>query len=195
MRRLSGQTLIELLITVSVVTTGLFAAAALVFSNLQLSDRDADEVVAVNLAREGIELAKELRDSNWLAGDPFDQGLANGSDYTATPRWTGGAAEATFSFDFTASTMDDDNTVISQIADAASPGFYANGLVGNTTIWRRLMTFHPICDTAGGESVLDDGEDCAGGPKIGIRIESHLQWQRKGQVFDRVMYDDVYDWR
>ena len=99
MQRLRGQTLIELLITVSVVTTGLFAASALVFSNLQLSDRDADEVVAVNLAREGIELAKEMRDSNWLAGAPFDQGLASGRDYSAAPRWTGGPAEATFTFE------------------------------------------------------------------------------------------------
>ena len=195
MQRLRGQTLIELLITVSVVTTGLFAASALVFSNLQLSDRDADEVVAVNLAREGIELAKEMRDSNWLAGAPFDQGLASGRDYSAAPRWTGGPAEATFTFDFAPRTMDDDGTVITQIADAASPGFYANSLTGTPTPWRRLLTFHPICRTASGESVLNDDEDCASDPKIGIRVESHLQWIRKGQTFDRTMYEDLYDWR
>lgn len=195
MRRASGQTLIELLITVSVVTTGMFAAAALVFSNLQLSDRDADEVVAVNLAREGIELAKQVRDSNWLAGDSFDAGLSSGRDYSATPRWSGGAAESSIVFDFSANVMDDDNALITQSTDPATPGFFANNLTGTPTSWRRLLTFHPICGTASGEIILDDGEDCGGSPKVGVRVESRLQWERKGQTFDRVMYDDLYDWR
>lgn len=195
MRRLPGQTLIELLITVSVVSTGMFAAAALVFSNLQLSDRDADEVVAVNLAREGIELAKEIRDSNWLAGDAFDAGLAAGNDYTATPRWSGNATEGNVIFDFQANNMDDDNAVITKSTDPSTPGFFANNLSGTPTEWRRLLTLHPICRTGAGELILNDGADCGSDPKIGIRVESRLEWQRKGQLFARVMYEDLYDWR
>ncbi|MCI0479767.1 hypothetical protein L0Y59_04435, partial [Candidatus Uhrbacteria bacterium] len=83
-----GQTLIEFLIATAVITTGLFAASTLVFSNLALMDRDSDEIVVINLAREGVEQAKQKRDANWLAGVPFDTGLKSGDDYTATPLWS-----------------------------------------------------------------------------------------------------------
>jgi len=184
-KRRDGQTLIELLFALTVIVTGLFAATTLVFSNLQLSDRDADEVVAVNLAREGIELAKQIRDSNWLAGDPFNQGLGSAGDETATPRWNGGATEQQPVFDFTANAMTDPQTFIRRSANLATPTFFTQSdPAGVDTPWHRLLTFHPICEIS-----------CASSPVIGIRVESRVEWQRKGQTFRRVMYEDLYDWR
>jgi hypothetical protein len=196
MRRLSGQTLIELLIASAVIATGLFAASTLVFSNLRLSDRDADEIVAVNLAREGVELAKGRRDANWLASAAFDLGLEAGGDYSAVPVWTGESGSTFITFDFAPSQMSDEPTIVHRSTNPETPGFLTQrDRFAPATPWRRLLIFHPICDTAGGLVYANDGETCGADSKIGIRVESHVQWVRKGQTFDRVMYEDLFDWR
>ena len=195
----SGQTILELLIAFMVIAVGLFAAATLVFSNLNLVQRDADEVVAVNLAREGIELAKQMRDSNWLDGSPFDLGFSdaplNPLDYTATPVWEGTwiPAMTVPSFLFSANDFTHGNATIVKTAH----GMYANsggGITGTATPFQRLLTFHPICKTEP-ISFVDSGTACpAGVAKIGIRVESHVRWARKG-ASTLTMYDDLYDWR
>ncbi|MFA5935690.1 MAG: hypothetical protein WC787_02465 [Patescibacteria group bacterium] len=194
--RLPGQTLIELLIASAVIVTGLFAASSLVFSNLQLSDRDADEVVAVNLAREGVELAKQVRDSNWLGGLSFDQGLRTGTDYSATPRWNGSAAVQSVVFDFTANDINATQAIVRRSTDLATPDFYTQSdPTAPVTPWRRLVIFHPICDTAGGLTYLNDGLDCGADPTVGIRVESRIEWLRKGRTSVRTIYEDLFDWR
>lgn len=185
MKLTQGQTLIELLVATAVISTGLFAAATLVFSNLNLSDRDSDEVVAVNLAREGIELTKQARDSNWLAGLPFDNGLYGaGNDYSAVPQWDGKAATNEADFDFSADDI------------SSTPDFFTqNNAAATPTVWRRLLIFHPICDVPDGLSYKDDGEDCGAYLKVGIRAESRIKWRRKGQDVSFVLYEDLFDWR
>lgn len=198
LHRLRGQTLIELLIASAVIATGLFASATLVFSNLQLSDRDADEIVVVNLAREGIELAKQVRDSNWIKGIPFDSGLVDAtSDYTAIPVWDGGPASPDVTFSFLPSAIGDTQTIVRRSTNAATPEFFTQSDPGAiATPWRRLLIFHPICDTGGSVfTYLDDGAVCALNQKVGIRVESRIQWTRKGQTLTRSFYEDLFDWR
>ena len=197
MRLAKAQTLIEMLAALAVISVGLLAAITLVYSNLNLVERDADETVSVNLAREGVELAKSIRDSNWLAGYAFDMGLANptNTDYTATPVWNGVAGNVYF--DFTADDFTNDNAKIVTTPTPASPNFYANfdtaaAVSGTSTAFLRLLTFHPICDDY---TVLDSGSVCSPKYKIGVRVESHIRWLRKGITKDQTIYEDLYDWR
>ncbi|MBU0540461.1 type II secretion system GspH family protein [Patescibacteria group bacterium] len=197
MKLTKGQTLIELLIATAVISTGLFASATLVFSNLKLSDRDSDEVVAVNLAREGIELAKQVRDYNWLAGYEFDDGLyAAGNDYSATPLWDGKLSTADVAFDFSTADFSSDKTIIRRSTSNETPDFFTqNDASADPTVWRRLIIFHPICNDPAGLSYKNDGEDCGTQAKLGIRVESRVAWGRKGQDFSFVLYEDLFDWR
>lgn len=186
----------ELLLAMSVIAVGLFAAVTLVYSNLALVDRDTDEVIAVNLAREGVELAKMTRDSNWLAGNAFDAGMLSGSDYTATPVWDGVVTSP--SFEFTPGALGDANTRIVESSNASARSFLANYnaapvVTGTSTGFLRLLTFHPICDDL---TVLNSGSTCEPGKlKIGIRVESAIRWTRKGKVQNFTIYEDLYDWR
>lgn len=203
MTKASGQTIIEVLVALGVISIGLFAAAGLVFGNLALVEKDTDRVIAVNLAREGIEFAKQIRDSNWLAGNAFDLGLLNAAspgDYTATPVWTGGGTAPYF--DFTANAVTDGNAQVVLSTAIVGAGFYANQntappIGGTATAFKRLMTFSPICaDTSNVQTVISSGT-CAtmGQTKVGVRIESRIQWIRKASTISTVMYDDVYDWK
>lgn len=193
----NGQTLIEMLIAFAVIGVGLFAAVTLVYSNYNLVQQDAEEVVAVNAAREGVELSKQMRDSNWLAGTAFDAGLANGTDYTATPIWEGVflAPGSAPSFSFTANDLSEHHVDIVKTRNGilANAATEAN-IDGDPTPYKRLLTFHPIC---GDYTVLSSGADCPGSgqTKIGVRVESHVRWTTRGKQNDTTIYEDLYDWR
>jgi len=65
----AGQSLIETIIAIFVLTTALTTGLGLVIYAFTNSSISQNEVVAVNLAREGIEVVHMMRDSNWLAGE------------------------------------------------------------------------------------------------------------------------------
>ncbi|MEK7116520.1 MAG: hypothetical protein AAB879_03940, partial [Patescibacteria group bacterium] len=179
----TGQTLLELLVAFTVIAVGLFAAVTLVFSNLNAVQRDSDEVIAVNLAREGVELAKRQRDSNWLAGKAYDDGMTSTADFTATPRWAGVFISGTPSFDFSANDFMHSNTDIVKTPSKVFANV-ALGITGVSTPFQRLLTFSPICfDDAippGTYSILSPPSACLGSMrKVGVRATSHVRWTRK----------------
>ncbi|MDP3993974.1 MAG: hypothetical protein Q8P75_03285 [bacterium] len=64
----SGQTLIETIVAIFILTTGLASGLALAVYAFGASTDIAEQIVATGLAREGIEAARGKRDSNWIAG-------------------------------------------------------------------------------------------------------------------------------
>ncbi len=194
MRPAKGQTMIEMIFAIAVIGIGLLAATTLVFSNLALAQRDQSEVQAVNLAREGLELAKNMRDSNWLAGNVFDTGLHSGNEYRATPVWNGTDAP---SFDFTATDISSPKAAVMISNSLTNANFYENfnsGVTGATSTFSRIMYFHPICSDYTTVSSTSACED-SGLSKIGIRVESRVRWVQGAIKKDTIMYDDLYDWR
>jgi Tfp pilus assembly protein PilV len=65
----SGQTLIETIIAIFILVTALTAAAGVSIYAISSSANNFNQIVATNLAREGIEVIRMMRDSNWLASD------------------------------------------------------------------------------------------------------------------------------
>lgn len=208
MRIASGQTLLELLVAFMVIAVGLFAAVTLIFSNFNAVNRDADSVVAINLAREGVELAKQIRDSNWLAGDSFDKGLMKPgvpSDITGTPQWEGQFTPLNESpkFDWSADDFTDErtqvvvskNTLLANIPTLPPPA----ADIKERTPFRRLLTFESICFNdavpPGVYSIAPSGSCGIGVRKVGVRVKSHVQWKRKGAPRDVVIYEEFYDWK
>ena len=191
-----GQTMLELIFATAVIAIGVMAASTLVFYNLMLANRDSSEITAINLAREELELAKNKRDSNWLAGKPFDDGMYNGTDYTGTWVWTG-LPGATPSVDFTANDFTDPRTKVMISDNATTPNFMENWnplVTGATSTFSRLVTFNGICDDG---SIVGAGVTCAniGRIKVGIRVIADVQWTLKGIVKSLSMTSDLYDWR
>lgn len=63
-----GQTLIETMVAVLVLVIGIGAAVALAVYGIGATNSVTKQLVAVGLAREGIEAVKNMRDTNWLKG-------------------------------------------------------------------------------------------------------------------------------
>lgn len=73
MSKYKGFSLIELLIAITVIFIGLISILSSATYSLSISKISVNEIVAVNLASEGIEVVRNVRDSNWLRGSPWDQ--------------------------------------------------------------------------------------------------------------------------
>lgn len=65
-QRKKGETLIEVLVSLFCLALGSGAAAALIISALQTNAFTKDNLIALNLAREGVEAVRSIRDTNWL---------------------------------------------------------------------------------------------------------------------------------
>ncbi len=75
-----GMTLIEMLVSLVVLTVGLIPIFSVIVSSSNLATRAKNNLIAANLAQEGIEVVRAIRDKAWLEGVPYDRDLSNG-DY------------------------------------------------------------------------------------------------------------------
>lgn len=66
MKTQQGQTLIETLVAAFILVMGITAALTLATFSLGATTGIKNKAVAIGLAREGIEVVKNLRDTNWL---------------------------------------------------------------------------------------------------------------------------------
>lgn len=82
-RNLTGFTIIELMIAVFILLVGILAAFALVSNSIAYSSTYKLQLTAAYLAQEGIEIVRNIRDTNWIdpAEPAWDDGLTSGSDF------------------------------------------------------------------------------------------------------------------
>jgi Tfp pilus assembly protein PilV len=73
----SGQTLIETLVAAFILTMGITAAVGLAIYVFSTSGGITKQMVAIGLAREGIEAVKNMRDTNWLKQPAIDENCYN----------------------------------------------------------------------------------------------------------------------
>ncbi len=171
MKKRYGQSLIETTVALGVILTGLAGAITLISYSLRSSTASLNRMVALNLAWEGVEAAVNVRDSNYLAGSAYDNGLNAGGDQTAIAVFD---PLAGWSFDFAPNAFADDTTVLYQ-----QGGLYRQATVppaGTASVFRRLLIIDP--------SVPDQ-----------IRVLSTVQW-RDGSATRQVRAERIlYDWR
>jgi len=94
----SGFSIIEVLIGVFIFTLGLISIYLIMVSSLKLNDYNKNEIIASNLAREQIELLRNVRDSNyktlhgwnWIpnASDNSNPKFSTGSYYKIENDWS-----------------------------------------------------------------------------------------------------------
>ncbi len=70
-----GFTLIEVIVAILVVTVGVSAAYIVIQQIISYTYQISSRLTAAYLAKEGIEIVRNIRDTNWLQGEDWDEGL------------------------------------------------------------------------------------------------------------------------
>lgn len=195
------------MITLAVFTIGIMGVFSYaVANNISVKD-NYDRYLSANLGREGIEIIRNIRDSNWLKIDDnvdcnsatagiqlctWDQGLQRSYSIVDIANLTLISKDANF--------LNSDRRLYLD-NDPASPtkGFYVyNSAQGVGSDIYRTMELRSICLEINTEveSVVS-GAFCPGGAytKIGIQAIAHMRWQRGSKVGQLELVDNLYNWR
>lgn len=74
-----GFTLIETLVALVLITVAMGPVFILATSSVNVASRIEHNLIASNLVQEGIEVIRNIRDTNWLNGSAFDNNLFTGT--------------------------------------------------------------------------------------------------------------------
>jgi len=64
----NGFSILEVVVAMAIISTGLLGVSSLVIQNFQAQSVNRDYLIASMLAQEGLELVRNIRDSNWYNG-------------------------------------------------------------------------------------------------------------------------------
>lgn len=67
--RRTAQSLLEAIIAIGVIMTATLSATTLTVTTITAGQTSEDKILAANLAREGVEIVRGIRDSNWMKTD------------------------------------------------------------------------------------------------------------------------------
>lgn len=72
-----GFTLLEMIISIMIITIGIFGAYSAVSKYAKNTQQERENLIAAYLCQEGIEIIKNIRDSNWISEVSWDTGLTS----------------------------------------------------------------------------------------------------------------------
>lgn len=75
---MKGFSLLEVIIAIAVISTGVLGAVALINRTISASSAARHQLIAVNLTQEGMEVVHNIRHTNWIRNVAWDDGLIEG---------------------------------------------------------------------------------------------------------------------
>lgn len=205
----AGLGFLEVIIALSVLLTGVVSGLTLTTFNFNTTASTENRLVAVNLAREGLEVFRGARDSAWLAGTSWLEVIFPSTKKSFVPYFNSGSSDGTTTMwsiepQDLATINDCATTVACQIKFYPSLGrFIQSGVVDLSsyaqTTYKRLVIVRQICynSTTKLDSVLEAGSRCAssGLTLIGYELESQVGWLDQGKSSSISLIDRLYDWK
>lgn len=73
----NGFTLIEALVSMVILSLGIIPSLVVILSASNFSSSLKNNLIAANLAQEGLEVVRAIRDTNWFNSRAFDNGLTS----------------------------------------------------------------------------------------------------------------------
>ncbi len=179
-----GQTLVETVVAIFVMVMGITAALGLANFAFHSSTNVTKQIIAIGLAREGVEAIKNMRDTNWLragsyATDCYDF-ANNTNDGICYKNWLNPGTAG--SYDITA--LDYDKNSHKSFTIAYNPGLDTSP-AANNPYWTYTLvsgqpkfglTFNPTGVSSGGAGAYYTPSGADIGPsgyyrKISVRLE------------------------
>lgn len=194
--------MLEAIIATGIIVTAVSSALTLVSSSINAEKSSEALLGAGNLAREGIEAVRMVRDSNWLAGAQWNLGIAGqaGNDYTGMPVFDPSTNQ--WLINWVPNAVSTASPRVCRHTTGAFIGLQVNTTAAGCAVgtadtgYRRMITVDPLCDDgAGGYTIVSSGSDCGGDEKIGIRVTSTVLWQIADNVRTISMEERLFNWR
>lgn len=166
----TGFTLIEAIVAIGVISVGFVGALVLLSKSSSQAGALRDRVIAAHLAEEGIEITRNIRDTNWL------KNLG----------WRTGLGDTAFALvDYNSSALDTGATVASRECLNYSGGFYIHPAVAatcNSPFKRHIeLSTGPADPDLGGAQPLI--------------IKSVVSWTERINTPSITVIDYLYDWK
>jgi len=73
-----GFTLLETIIAISILSIGVLGVVGLITTSTRALGITKNQAIAANLAQEGVEIVRSVRDTNWIEGEQYNEGLEPG---------------------------------------------------------------------------------------------------------------------
>lgn len=194
-----GQTLVEMLVVLFIISLGVMSLISLLISNVRTAEESENILVANNLARECIEVVRNIRDTNWLKGNDFEIGLVGpGLDYTGAIYYNFGDI---YNIYFGADELDPDPANEARVYIDQNV-YFQSILIPGTAVesrFKRLVTLDRICrnKATGVENLKSTGFTCDAVTEdlAGINVVCEVQWEYQGVTKSIQLVDRLYNWR
>ncbi len=202
--------MLEAIVASGIIVTAVSAALTLVQSSINGAKSSEEQIVAYSLARESIEVVRQIRDSNWLAGRDYDENII-GPGYILNSIPTFDPETSIWQLDFGDTDWDEDKVRVYKqtvIEGGAPVGLYRQAAVQPdgtvATRFRRLINLKKLCSNPAGSTanfidynLYSDSQPCpAGTENVGFEVNSHVRWDRPGGGEYQVhVIERMFDWR
>lgn len=157
----------ETLVALFVIVVGLMGGISAILKILTLSSFSSSKLVAAYLAQEGIEIVRNIRDTNWLedrtTSNPWDEGLNSCS--------SGCIADYSYS-----ALIDPSLPVFAdQLLNIDGNGLYGYGSGTQTNFKRKITIQKPSSDL--------------------MNVIVQVTWSEKGKSYSFSAQENLYNWR
>jgi len=195
-----GQGFMEVIVAIGIMVMGIVAVLVLTSYNLTASDYAEKRLIASNLAREALEVVRNKRDSNWLAGNawdtdfPFDPNIKSYYQLVSFTSSIGGGAYVLTD----ASAIDTCGDVCKLYVEAST---FNHDDSGTFSGFNRVVEFQDICDETlgvdGGIIIKPINESCTDrDSRVGVVVTAKVQWRAgNGETRQVLIEDRIFDWR
>lgn len=174
-----SQTLLEAILAIGVILVAVFSSTTLIVSTVTAGQSSEDKILAGNLAREGIEVVRGIRDSNWIkraqniTAVDWDTGLTNGdhiAEFSSSAGW---------------SIPTSGSSAVSIATDSGNT-YFTQGCTGTCTPTKFSRTINI--------SLLQNDVVFGSTNVPYLTITSTVNWENHGSK-SLVMTERLYDWR
>jgi len=176
----SGLTLMETTIGLGILMIGIMASLTLMFSSFKYTQQSEYEIVVVNLAREGVEIVRSMRNNE----DDNDTNDFNMFDLTESTKYKLDIEDDNSSTNMEQEKITDSNVTSASNCDTCSlyfkNGKYVHDSNGSTpTIFKRLIKI----------------EDTNPSQAFAKKIISEVSWTVKNKTYSYTLETYLYDWQ
>ena len=127
LKKQTGFSILEIVVAIFIIVMGMVGVLSLITQNIQVQYINKNNLIASQLAQEGLELARNKRDKNWLEGNDWIFSITPGNykmDYTGYIGIVSGIEE----------------TRLQQSNEVGREGYYWYGGTVNTIFYRLITT-------------------------------------------------------